>query len=157
VQPCQAGYYRVIVRNPAWPTGVAASFLLTVLADTEGDGLPDNWEADYFGAATAAHPGEDPDGDGALNWQEYVAGTDPTNALSCLKVDRITPGGNATVLQFLAVSNRTYTAQFTDGLGPAAWQRLADVPARPTNRMEALTNAGVSTNRFYRLITPRWP
>lgn len=157
VQPSQGGNYRVIVRNPAWPTGVAVSFALAVLADTDGDGLPDQWETDYFGEATAGQPGDDADGDGALNWQEYVAGTDPTNALSRLQVDRITLDGSATVLQFLAVSNRTYTAQFTDSLAPAAWQRLADVLACPTNRMEALTNAGVNTNRFYRLMTPRWP
>ena len=35
----------------------------------------------------------DPDHDGANNLLEFLAGTDPTNALSYLKIDSITAGG----------------------------------------------------------------
>jgi hypothetical protein len=47
--------------------------------DTDGDGLPDAWEQQYFGDLNQAGGG-DPDGDGATNAQEYAAGTDPTAA-----------------------------------------------------------------------------
>jgi len=157
VQTNQGGNYRVIVRNLAATNGVAATFLLTVLADIDGDGLPDNWETNYFGDATAADPAADADGDGLLNGQEYIAGTDPLDLASCLKVNRVTLGTGDAAIEFLAVSNHTYTVQFTDGLQPASWQRLADVPARSTNRTETVTDAGVSANRFYRLVTPRSP
>lgn len=46
---------------------------------TDGDGLPDSWEVQYFGGLQQAAAG-DPDGDGASNLQEYQAGTDPTGA-----------------------------------------------------------------------------
>ena len=46
-------------------------------ADTDGDGLPDAWEMQYFGnlGQTA---GGDPDGDGLTNLQEYQQGRNPT-------------------------------------------------------------------------------
>jgi MYXO-CTERM domain-containing protein len=47
--------------------------------DTDGDGLPDSWEGQYFGGLQQAAAG-DPDGDGATNLQEYQVGTDPTSA-----------------------------------------------------------------------------
>lgn len=45
--------------------------------DTDGDGIPDRWESQYFGSATGANPNADPDGDGRNNLQEFVAGTNP--------------------------------------------------------------------------------
>jgi hypothetical protein len=46
--------------------------------DPDGDGLPDAWEQAYFGSLA---PGlyDDPDGDGFSNFQEYRAGTNPTD------------------------------------------------------------------------------
>jgi hypothetical protein len=55
------------------------------------------------------------------------------------------------------VSNRTYTIEYTDALEAGAWSRLADVPARPVNREEALVDPDSSPRRFYRLVTPRLP
>jgi PKD repeat protein len=46
--------------------------------DTDGDGLPDNWEDTYFGNLNEG-ANDDPDNDGATNIQEYEAGTDPTD------------------------------------------------------------------------------
>ena len=38
-----------------------------------------------------------------------------------------------------------------------AWSGLADVTARPTNRVESLFDPDFTTNRFYRVATPRQP
>jgi len=51
----------------------------TTAADTDGDGLPDDWEIQYFGGLSQG-PGGDFDGDGLTNLQEYQAVTDPTNS-----------------------------------------------------------------------------
>ncbi|MBP7275109.1 MAG: S8 family serine peptidase [Kiritimatiellae bacterium] len=52
------------------------------MADSDGDGLPDAWEAGYgldrFSAVGADGAGGDPDGDGLPNIAELKAGSDPT-------------------------------------------------------------------------------
>jgi hypothetical protein len=61
-----------------------ANFDVNVVAppDTNGNGIPDNWEAKY----DISDPNADPDGDGQTNLQEYNANTNPTNALSALRI-----------------------------------------------------------------------
>lgn len=48
------------------------------LTDTDGDGLPDSWEMQYFGNLDSDR-NADPDGDGISNWIEYKLGTDPAS------------------------------------------------------------------------------
>ena len=61
--------------------GISSSIsmeLIPVSDDVDGDGLPDNWETDFFGRLSY-EGSEDPDGDGYTNFQEYRRGTDPTD------------------------------------------------------------------------------
>jgi hypothetical protein len=93
------------------------------------------------------------------NAQEYQAGTNPNDAESLLKVERLllTPGGLAAVIQFRAASNQTYTVQHQPALA-GGWTKLADVVALPTNRLVSITNAlGGGKARYHRLVTPRAP
>jgi hypothetical protein len=48
-------------------------------ANYDTNSLPIAWEMQYFGQ-TNVNPNADPDGDGWSNWQEYLDGTNPTNA-----------------------------------------------------------------------------
>lgn len=150
--------YAVVVTNAAKPVGnLSATAVLTFFADADGDGLPDSWEAAYgFATNNAANALLDADGDGSSNRAEFLAGTDPTNALSYLKIDSISAPGSAS-LAFGTISNHTYTVQFTDALDAGAWSRLADVPARASNRVEQVLDPNYTTNRFYRLATPQQP
>ena len=130
--------------------------LITYLTDSDGDGVPDEWEATYgFGTNNIADGALDADDDGLSNWAEYVAGTDPTNGLSCLRIDPLAAPPGAT-LTFGVISNRTYTIQFSEGVD-TPWSRLADVPARATNRLEVIADPAFTINRFYRLATPQQP
>ena len=149
--------YRVIVRNLATPGGrLLGNARIVTLVDSDGDGIPDAWESAYSLSNTNLDRLGDLDGDGFLNWQEYVAGTDPTNALSYLKVENMTPPPGA-LLQFQAISNRTYTVQFNDVLGVNTWSNLADVVARGSNRVEVISDPASTTNRFYKIVTPQQP
>ncbi len=49
--------------------------------DTDADGLPDQWEDNYFTSLAQTADG-DPDGDGFTNVREFQAGTNPNDAAS---------------------------------------------------------------------------
>ena len=88
--------------------------------DLDGDGLPDNWEIFYFGSTNAPEGDRDghADTDGASNWEEYTAGTDPTNATSCLSL-AISLSNSC-----IAVSFPAFTAS---GLGYSVLNRFYDI------------------------------
>ncbi|NQT06957.1 MAG: hypothetical protein HQ575_05395, partial [Candidatus Omnitrophica bacterium] len=58
-------------------SNIAASAFLD--EDSDGDGLGDTWETNYFGSTGAYNGSDDPDGDGYSNLWEYRNGTDPTD------------------------------------------------------------------------------
>ena len=98
----------------------------------------------------------DADNDGQSNLAEYLAGTNPTNALSKLTAT-LSGLPSQPAVSFPAASNKTYTVQFKDNLNITAWQRLADIPSRTNNRVEIVPDPAASTNRFYRVTSPRQP
>jgi hypothetical protein len=148
--------WRLVVFNDANPApGSLTTFTVTALPDSDNDGLPDDWESTYF-PGTGADPNADSDGDGMSNLAEYLAGTDPTNKASNLRVDLETLP-NAAVIHVGALANKTYTVQYTDSLESGFWQRLGDIPAYTTNHMESLVDPGYVSSRFYRVALPRQP
>lgn len=150
--------YRVVVRNLA-SSGANANALCNIitLADADGDGIADIWEvANGLNANDVADAALDSDGDTMSNRAEFLAGTDPLNPASYLKIDSITVNAGAT-LSFGAISNRTYSVQYSDVVGGGVWFKLGDFAARTNNRVETIINAAYVTNRVYRLATPQQP
>jgi subtilisin family serine protease len=79
------------------------------MVDTDSNGLPDWWELEYFGHLTGTDPNADPDHDGMSNLAEWVAGTNPTNAASCLQLTVLSAtNSNAVVLGWPSVAGKTY-------------------------------------------------
>ena len=69
-------------------------FLRTAQAvDSDGDGLPDDWELRYFGDLSPK-PNEDTDGDGIDNFTEFAFGTNPTdpNSYTSFKPSMVSRG-----------------------------------------------------------------
>jgi len=133
---------------------LSANVSLIVIPDFDRDGMADSWEAQYgLNTNNAADALLDFDDDRMSNRDEYLAGTDATNASSVLKLAVFRTNGITLLLT--AQSNIAYTVQFTEALGQGVWQKLADVPARPENRLESVTDSHPATNRIYRLVTPQ--
>jgi hypothetical protein len=152
--------FRVIVTNLAGSTSSQAStnVQLIVLADFDRDGAGDAWEAQYgFNTNNAADALLDLDGDGMNNRSEYVAGTDPTNALSLLKV--VFSATNTAELNFIAQSNISYTVQWQTNATGAGWYNLTNIAPEPELRTIVLDTALAppSPERYFRVITPRVP
>ncbi len=151
--------WRFVVKSLATTTtGISPGvFNLIVLPDTDGDGLPDQWETANGLSATNALDGLlDTDGDSMSNREEYIAGTNPLDASSYLKVTQVSVFSPAQI-NFQAVSNRTYSILYKDDLNTPAWAKLADLVAQSTNRLETITDPYLGTNRLYRIATPKVP
>ena len=94
--------------------------------DSVGDGIPDWWRALYFGGTgttTNSVSGAtcDPDHDGMNNWQEYVAGTNPTNSSSVLRFNSEgSAPGQHMAIRWASVSNRLYDLYRSTNLSAGA-------------------------------------
>jgi hypothetical protein len=79
-------YNRALGSNEIWGIFVADSAGKSLPGSAINDGIPAVWRQQYFGPSYATDPRAaataDPDGDGANNYQEFLAGTDPLNAYS---------------------------------------------------------------------------
>jgi hypothetical protein len=129
---------------------------LHVYADSDGDRMGDSWEAtNGLSSASSGDAALDSDGDGMSNLEEFIAGTQPTNAASYLKLD-LSLSPEAT-LEFMAMSNHNYSVQFRDDLSAGTWSNLVHAYTHATNRLERVADPAANPRRFYRLITPFQP
>jgi Tol biopolymer transport system component len=122
-------------------------------ADSDADGLDDDWEMAYFSTLDRDGTG-DFDGDGATDLAEFRAGTDPTNAGSVLRVLNVTslPGGAKTVL-WAAEPGRRYRVQFKRRVTEVVWSELGDpVTATSTTGAKQDPDAVADPGRFYRVL-----
>jgi hypothetical protein len=113
------------------------------------------WKLIYFGDINTPDTA-DPDGDGFNNLAEYTADTNPTNALSNLRVTGVTLVPAGVAIQWRGGTLATQFLQRSFSLGPASsWQDLfTNLP--PTPSPSSFTNsAGTSDVQFYRLRVTR--
>ena len=105
------------------PDAFAYAMNVGMPLDSDGDGIPDWWMIQYFGHPTGqagdlSLAQSDADGDGMSNLQEYLAGTDPTNRQSALRMITVTavkPGPELDV-SWSSVSNKIYFLERSSNL-----------------------------------------
>ena len=114
-----------------------------------GDGIPDSWRLRYFGTVYnyLSVSNADADGDNFNNWQEYVAGTDPLNAKSNLRVaaGRVT-SGQPGAISWPSVTGKQYVVFRSPTLFPAAWTPVATNSGTGTTMQ---FNDSVSGKQYY--------
>ena len=122
-------------------------------ADSDGDGMDDDWEMAYFN--TLARDGSgDFDTDGVSDLGEFRAGTDPTNSNSVFRVLTVAPaGGGSALLLWTGNPARTYRAEFKDDLGAANWTALSgNISWNGATASLADASATNSPHRYYRVL-----
>jgi hypothetical protein len=126
-----------------------------ILGDSDGDGIPDWWETQYFGGSTAAMADADSDGDGFTNAEEYIAGTHPLNRFSYPWILQTGGSPDENRLMFSTATGRVYSIQvLNNGLLEGDWQPLpghAHVWGTGGVQVRADTNPVVDM-RIYRIV-----
>ena len=98
----------------------------------------------------------DPDGDSLNNWQEWRCATDPTNALSVLRLLTAKPIGADVAVQWQSVPGQTYFLEWSTNLTafPPFVLLSTNVTGEDGTTIYTHTNAAGAGGNFYRVSVP---
>lgn len=155
--PTHSGTFTFTVHLTDSTNAVATrDFDLTVTAypaDSDSDGIPDDWETANGLTVGLDDATSDGDGDGQSNLAEYLAGTDPQAAASVFAIHSIQPTADHQItLTWSGTAGRIYQVWSSPDL--ITWTPLAPVvPCETSGPISATVPGGGAPLLFFRLST----
>jgi phosphatidylinositol glycan class B len=134
----------------------SATLLRFSALDSDVDGIPDWWMTYYFGHAAGLESDhsravDDADGDGFTTLQEFLAGTNPLDPSSALRITKAQPSADDFVITFSSANNRFYRVERCNDFNNGVWTTVADnVPGTGGPIQVVDPDAASQTQRFYR-------
>jgi len=130
----------------------AAASATTYGAGSTWGGIPQEWMSRYFGPDMFSWPSPfaDSDGDGVSNFNEFLAGTDPTSANSVLKI-RLQPTSQGLFLNWNTQVGLIYQVQTSTDL--STWTDVAG-PRFAAGTLDSMYVGGSKAN-YYRVLRLR--
>jgi parallel beta-helix repeat protein len=142
--------------DPAGNTSQLSTSVAVSMTSSPNDGIPDAWRAKYFGGSGTTTNSQsasfaDSDGDGMSNYQEFLAGTNPTNSASVFKLIAQNPVATTNAVALNSANGIVYRVLYRDDLAAGNWNILADqIIGTGTNIFLTDPAANSLTKRFYR-------
>jgi len=115
--------------------------------DLDGDGASEIWKLRHSGVSADVG---DVDGDGFSNFDEMVAGTDPSDSASLLRVTSLALGNEVLTMQWDGVAGKAYTIQAWNA-EEGNWQVVTTVTPDPVDRTRSVEFLSPGETGIYRL------
>lgn len=141
----------VLTRNDRGKVERIDLSLASVPIDSDGNGLPDNWERAFF-SQIGVDPEADPDHDGLTNAEEWKAGTDPKDAQSQFTFISIKPHtAGGILIQWSSSQIKNYSVLRSTKVTDAFLPIVTGVAATPPINSYHDATAGSGGPYFYLL------
>jgi len=131
---------------------IGAFELLRPESDSNGDGIPDGWCQRYgFNPLDDGVASGNPDNDAYNNFQEWLADTNPTNALSFFQIQTLT-NRLAAQITLPSSSNRNYSLFYRSNISGGSWVAVPGQTGIPgTGGFLILQDTNTAFQRYYRV------
>ena len=149
--------YTVLFTAVRGSASTSLNAVITVPWDSDADDMGDDWERLMFGNLSQGKY-DDYDGDGFVNYAEWVAGTGPNAPGEYIGWESqfLSADGMSLVLTFQCVSGATYRIETADTTGLVAgdWTQAASLISTNIMMTWADTNYPYFNSRMYRIKVP---
>jgi hypothetical protein len=154
------------VHNAPYAVGVLKASIADLTGDGNSDQLPDSWQIQYFGSASApnAAPNAAPAGDGVPNWLKYALGLNPTIPGVVVPdgvvwANGISLGGStgtiriytAAEISFDTEVGKTYQIQAVSSLG-GGWQNIGAPIPGTGQAISYVTPTRSNAQQYYQVV-----